>query len=372
MPEEGRPGATELCAASVQLFTHPFWSTKEHADIRVWVVGSDPIKLHVQVGASKTRPSPQSRHRIRKCRVLVDHQITDLRMPHASRQEGMDLNKVVQILRLERQQQRLEPFKRLLVTTDPEKVHLVQLGRFGWVVDSVPDTFEHRGKRRHTDTGTHEHCHLVLEDVLRGCSKRSINHDPRQDRHKSIAIAQGLLPLANAFCITSQLFAQLLGEIADDTHMDRQVILLWGTGQRERMPLPQRDLGAAQKDVLAGQCMCVFLLDLNLDDLGGMQDDTGNHRLLFGTPFTCDTFHQIDESTSDPVLPETRDVLAVRGSIGRQQTEGSVERKEEEKDQEEMMPVPKDLELLHPDRGQGRDNHDDEDHQHDVARESWS
>lgn len=37
-----------------------------------------------------------------------------------------------------------------------------------------------------------------------------------------------------------------------------------------------------------------------------------------------------------------------------------------------MVPVPKDLKLLRPDRGHGGDDHDNEDHQHDVAGESWS
>lgn len=87
-------------------------------------------------------------------------------MPQTTGQEGVNLNELVQILGLKGQQKRLKPFERLLVSANPEEVDLVQLGGLGGVVDSVPDTLQNTGEGCHSDTGSDQHRHLVLEDIL--------------------------------------------------------------------------------------------------------------------------------------------------------------------------------------------------------------
>lgn len=372
MPEEGGAGTTELCTACMQLLAHALGSTEEHADISVGVAVPDAVKLHIKVGASEAGPGAQSCHSIGKGAVLVDHQVTDFRVPQTTSQEGMNLNELVQILGLEGQQKRLEPFERLLVSANPEEVDLVQLGGLGGVVDSVPDTLQNTGERRHSDTGSEQYRHLVLEDILRGSSEGSVNHDPGQNCHQTIAIAQTLFPLSDTLCVTSEFLGQLLGKVSDDTHVDTNVVLLGCAGECKRMPLPERDLGAAEEDVLSSQSAAIVLLDLNLDDLGRVEDDSGDDSLLLGTPFTSDTLHQVNKATGDPVLPESRDILAVRGAVGGEETECSVEGEEEEEDQEEMVPVPKGLKLLHANGGEGGGDHDDEDEEHYMTGPSWS
>ena len=109
MPEEGGAGTTELCTACMQLLAHALGSTEEDADISVGVAVPDTVKLHIEVRASEAGPGAQSCHGIGKRAVLVDHQVTDLRVPQATGQEGVNLNELVQILGLVGHQKRLEP-----------------------------------------------------------------------------------------------------------------------------------------------------------------------------------------------------------------------------------------------------------------------
>lgn len=356
----------------MQLLAHALGSTEKDSDIGVGMAVPDAVKLHVKIRASEAGPGAQSCHGIGKGTVLVNHQVSNLRVPQTTGQEGVNLDELVQILGFEGQQKRLEPFERLLVSANPEEVDLVQLGRLGGVIDSIPDTLQHTGERCHSDTGSDQHRHLVLKDILRGSSKRPVNHDSGQDCHQSIAIAQTFLPLSDTLCVASEFLGQLLGKVSDDTHVDTDVVLLGCAGKCERVPLPERDLGTAEENVLSSQGTAVVLLDLDLDDLGGVEDDSRDDRLLLGTPFTGETFQQVNKAAGNPVLPETGDILAVRGAVGSEKAESTMEGKEEEEDQEEVMPVPKGLKLLHADRGKGSGDHDDEDDEHNVTGPTWS
>lgn len=154
--------------------------------------------------------------------------------------------------------------------------------------------------------------------------------------------------------------------------MNTDVVLFGCAGKCKRMPLPERDLGAAEEDVLSSESAAVVFLNLNLDDLGRVEDDSGDDSLLLGTPFTSDTLQQVNKATGDPVLPESRDILAVRRAVGGEETECSVEGEEEEENKEEMVPVPKGLKLLRADGGEGSGDHGNEDDEHDVTGPSWS
>jgi len=112
--------------------------------------------------------------------------------------------------------------------------------------------------------------------------------------------------------------------------VDTDIVLLRCAGECKRVPLPERDFGAAEEDVLSSQSTAVILLNLNLDDLGRVENDSGDDSLLLGTPFTSDTLQQVNKATRNPVLPERGNIFAIRGAIGGEKTEGSVEGKEEE------------------------------------------
>lgn len=58
--------------------------------------------------------------------------------------------------------------------------------------------------------------------------------------------------------------------------MHTDIIFLWGTGQCKRMVLEVTDLRAADEDVLSCSRGDVFLLDLNFEDFGRMEDNFGN------------------------------------------------------------------------------------------------
>lgn len=59
-----------------------------------------------------------------------------------------------------------------------------------------------------------------------------------------------LFALATTVEIATQCFSENLCEITDHTDVNGNVILLRGTGEREGVILPDRNLGAAQEDVL--------------------------------------------------------------------------------------------------------------------------
>ena len=77
-----------------------------------------------------------------------------------------------------------------------------------------------------------------------------------------------------------------------------------------------------------------------------MLDNLGNIRLVSSSYFTCNTFGQVRKSTVHPVLPEDTDAVAEGRKVRRDHAEGAVDRPEEEEDDEEVVGVPKALEVL--------------------------
>jgi len=93
----------------------------------------------------------------------------------------MDLDMIIQILRLDGEQQRPEPLKRPKVTANPEEIHLAQARLALRVIHAVPDTLQNRSERSHTDTGAHEDSDLKLEHVFGRGTERAVNVDARQN-----------------------------------------------------------------------------------------------------------------------------------------------------------------------------------------------
>lgn len=91
---------------------------------------------------------------------------------------GVDLDVIIDILRLDSQQQRSEPFEGSEVSANPEEVDLPQ-SRTGSlrVVHAVPDTLKNGRERSDTDTGTAEDGDFELEHILRGRTERTVNVD---------------------------------------------------------------------------------------------------------------------------------------------------------------------------------------------------
>jgi len=91
---------------------------------------------------------------------------------------SVDLDVIIDVLRLDGQQQRSEPFERSEISADPEEVHLPQ-SRTGSlrVVHAVPDTLKNGRERSDTDTSTAEDGDFELEHILRGRTERTVNVD---------------------------------------------------------------------------------------------------------------------------------------------------------------------------------------------------
>jgi hypothetical protein len=67
-----------------------------------------------------------------------------------------------------------------------------------------------------------------------------------------------------------------LGPVANDTHMNTDVVLLGRTRQGEWVVLIVRDLRTADEYVLACSNWRVFFLDLDLEDFRGVLFDLGD------------------------------------------------------------------------------------------------
>lgn len=83
--------------------------------------------------------------------------------------------------------------------------------------------------------------------------------------------------------------------------MQRDVIFLWCTCKRERVPLEVGDFGTAEEDVLTGLSGCFFFFDLEFEDVGGVLDDFGDVGAVAGADFAEDTFDDPDDTADEPV-----------------------------------------------------------------------
>lgn len=186
--------------------------------------------------------------------------------PRKKKTHRVNLNVIVHVLRLNRQQQRPKPFKRVEVTTDPEEIDLPQARLLPRVRHPVPDALEDRRERRHADARPDQHRHLVLEHILRRRAERSVDVQSRQDLAERaidpdaagdpvdsdhlgrVGAPAPLLLLAAKGA--SQRLGERFREIPHASDVDGDVVFFGSAGQREGMILPQGYLRAAQEDVL--------------------------------------------------------------------------------------------------------------------------
>jgi hypothetical protein len=143
--------------------------------------------------------------------------------------------------------------------------------------------------------------------------------------------------------------------------MHGDVVFFGCAGEGERVVLPDGYFGAAKEYVLfmlaslllsggrstylSSTSLCVLFLDLNFADVARMLNDLGNIRLVSSSDLTRNTLGQVRESTVHPVLPEDTDTVAEGRKVGRDHAEGSMNRPEEEENNEEMMGVPEAFEV---------------------------
>lgn len=77
-----------------------------------------------------------------------------------------------------------------------------------------------------------------------------------------------------------------------------------------------------------------------------MLDDLGDECFVPSPNFSSDPFQQVNEAAVHPVLPEHTRACTERRGVCFDQTESSMDRPENEKNDEEMVSIPKSLEVL--------------------------
>jgi hypothetical protein len=253
---------------------------------------------------------------------------------------------IFQVLSFDSEQKRAEPFEGAEITANPEEVHLPQSCTTLGVVHAVPDTLKNGGEGCDTDTGTDEHSDFEFEHVLRCRAEGTVDVDTRQDlAHGDFLGILVLLAPSLLLEVASERLAERAGEVTDHTDVNRDVVLLGGGSERERMVLPDRDLGAAEEDVLTGACCGVFFLDLDFANVTGVVDDLGDVGLVASAHFTRNALGKVGKSTIHPVLPEDTNAVAEGRKVGLDHAESAVNGPEHKKDDEHVMCVPETLEV---------------------------
>lgn len=82
---------------------------------------------------------------------------------------------------------------------------------------------------------------------------------------------------------------------------------------------------------------------------------------------TRDTLSEVRESTVHPVLPEDTDTVAERRKVGLNHAKGSVDRPEDEEDDEEVVHVPETLKVCATSLFRCRDRNRHQTDQHDIT-----
>ena len=168
--------------------------------------------------------------------------------------------------------------------------------------------------------------------------------------------------------------------------MDGDVVFLGCAGKREGMILPQRNLWAAQKDVLlssatlkvyrqarsylASLCFRMLFLDLNFADIAGMLNDLGNVCLVSSSNLTGNTLTQVGKSPVHPIFPEDANTIAKGGKVGFDHAKSTMDGPEHKEDDEQVVGVPEPLELCSSWLLSSGPSHGRECDQHDISRPS--
>lgn len=178
-------------------------------------------------------------------------------------------------------QQCLEPLEGTRVLADPDELDTAESG--GWVrrVAQVPNAFEDGSPGRDADASADQDGDFVLEDVLGGGSVRSVDAKTRHllailqcyfvHAHGVYAIVELCLRATSACCVTEG-----ASEISDLSYVYGHVGVEGAGRDCERVPLVFGDGRNLQEEPLASLVFERWLVELDLDDIVGMADNTGN------------------------------------------------------------------------------------------------
>lgn len=310
-------------------------------------------KYRPPIRPPEIRRGPQPRNSITIRIRIIDHDIRGIIRLNLRREVRMNLNMIIHILSLDREEQAAEPLETPKVPADPEEVDLAQPRLLLRVVHAVPDALEDGGEGSDADAGTDEDGRLVFENVFRGAAEGAVDVDAGEDTAEggvdggcvgaAFVDADDLrgVFLGSSWSVdfASEGFADGFGEITDHADVYRYVVLLGRTCKGKRMILPQAHLGAAEEDVLSCPGLRMLLLDLNLADIARVLNNLGDVCLVSPADLASNSLRKVDISSVHPVLPEDADGRGADGhaewrKVGLDHTECAMDRPEEEEDDE--------------------------------------
>lgn len=174
---------------------------------------------------------------------------------------------------------------------------------------------------RDTNTCADEEHSLIVREVLASATEWAIDHDTGKD-----AVDGGRDDLAASILLTTFLLLEVAanglgkgaGEVTHNTDMDGNIIFLGCAevslettvcqqllerlpGEGEWMPLEVGNFRARQEDVLASTGGSLFLLDLELHNVGRVLNDLVDIGPVPRADFTKDTLEDPDDAANEPV-----------------------------------------------------------------------
>lgn len=283
---------------------------------------------------------------------------------------------------LERREESLKPLERAGIFAHPDELDTTETGWWVGAVAQMPDVLEDRGPWRNTNTGSDQNGDFILEHILRGSTVGSINakmghalavlegdfvHSHRVNRVVKLSLGR----------TSTETITEISGEITNLPDVNGHIRVKGARSDGERMPLVSGNVGDLEEQPLPGLVLERRLVELDLDDVVWVPDDTGDLGLTGGTDFTPQTLDKVE--TTGPELPSPTQVTDAmlpvvvtsewRETLGGVTDEAadSMSVEGEEEWDEEMVSVPEGLEGLLSNAVMGGRVHQKHAEQHDVA-----
>lgn len=214
-------------------------------------------------------------------------------------------------LLLQRRQQGLEPFKRARVFADPDELDTTKTGRGVGRVAHVPDVLEDGCPGRDTNSGSDQHGDFIVEDVFSGCSIGAV--DP-ETRHLLAVLqchfihAHGINALIELRLSTtcSRGITQSTGEISDLSDVNGHIGVERAGCDGEGVPLVFRNRRHLEEQPLTGLVLERWLVELNLNHVVWVADNSSDFGLPAGTHFAVQSFDEVE--TASPELPAPAEI----------------------------------------------------------------
>lgn len=189
-------------------------TTEKHADIRLFMFLRQTSKHPIPIRPSKMCRRTQARNRIPFGTDIRNVNVRHVVVFDFGGQVDANLDSVLRVLFFDGVQERMEPFGRTEIADHPDEVDFGEAGgrRVVKVVHAVPNVLEDGGKGRYTDTSPDQQNCLVVEEILAGGTKRTIDHDAREHTVKRWRYDFSSLFASTLFGLAVKVASESLGQ----------------------------------------------------------------------------------------------------------------------------------------------------------------